>query len=89
MARFFHLPRAKRFNYKPRYYDERAERRKEREAAIIKEVEAEKQGKRVQLTKDELENYIQLSRKAKKKSNVRLLVILVILLLLFYFMIYN
>lgn len=89
MARFFHVPKAKRFKYNPRYYNERAEQRKEREAAIIKEVEAEKQGKRVRLTKTELENYIKLSRKAKKKSNIRLLVILAILLMLFYFMFYN
>lgn len=89
MAKFFHLQKNKRFAFKPRYYDEVAERRKEREAAIIKELEAEKKGKRVSLTKEEMDNYIQLARKTKKKSNVRLLVILVILLLLMYYMFYN
>lgn len=89
MAKFLHLPKAKRFTYKPMYYNEQAELRKERETAIIKELEAEKKGNRVRFTKDELENHIQLTRKAKKKSNVRLLVILVILILLSYYMFYN
>lgn len=89
MARFFHLPRSKKFTYKPRYYDERVERRKERETAIVKELEAEKNGKRSSLTKDEMNNYIQLARRTKKKSNIRLLIILVILLLLMYYMFYN
>lgn len=89
MARFLHLPKSKRFNYKPRYYNEQAERRKEREAAIIQELEAVKKGRPVDLSKKEMENYIQMSRRTKKKSNIRLLVILVILMLLFYYMIYN
>lgn len=89
MASFFKLPKNRRFSYKPRYYNEREELRKEREAAIIKEVEAEKQGKRTKLTKDEMDNYIQLTRRTRKKSNIRLLVILALLLLLAYYMFYN
>ncbi len=89
MASLFQLPKNKRFSYKPRYYNERTEQRKEREAAIIKEVEAEKQGKRVRLTKDEMDNYIQITRRTRKKSNLRLLIILALLLLLAYFMFYN
>ncbi len=89
MASFFQLPKSKRFSYKPRYYDERTEQRKEREAAIIKEVEAEKKGKPVRLTKEDMDNYIQITRRTRKKSNMRLLVILALLLLLAYYMFYN
>lgn len=89
MAKFFNLPKAKRFKYKPIYYNEQAEQRKERNEAIFKEIEAEKQGKHVPLTKDELDNYIRISRRTQKKSNRRLLVIFVILTLLFYYMFYN
>lgn len=88
MAKFFHLPKAKRFEYKPLYYNEITEQRKERNAAILKEIEAEKQGKKVALTKEELDNYIRLSRKAHKKSNKRLLIILALLTVLFYYLFY-
>lgn len=84
MAKFFHLQKAKRFNYQPRYYDEAAEQRKEREERIIKEVEAERQGKPTRISKESMANYIKMARKTQKKSNIRLLVILALLLLIFY-----
>lgn len=89
MAKFFHLPKSKKFNIKPRYYDERAELRKEREAQIKKEVEAEKAGKKINLTKEDMANYIKMARKTKKKSNIRLLIILLLLLIMFYLFFYN
>jgi len=89
MAKFFHLPRNKRFNYQPRYYNERAERRKEREAIIIKELEEAKAGKKNEFSKEDLNNYIKLTRNTRKKSNIRLLIIAAILLLLCYYMFYH
>jgi len=89
MAKFFHLQKSKRFSYKPRYYDERAERRKEHEEAIIKEVEAEKAGKKTRLAKEDMENYIKIARRTQKKSNTRILIIMIILMLLFYFFFYK
>jgi len=85
MAKLFHLQKSKRFSYIPRYYDEKAELRKEREERIIKEIELEKQNKATRITKEEMSNYIKLARRTKKKSNARLLVILALLLLIFYF----
>lgn len=85
MAKFFHLPKSKRFAYKPRYYDEMKERREEREERIKKEVELEKQGKASRITKEDMANYIKMTRRTQKKSNVRLVVILAILLMIFYF----
>ena len=85
MAQFFKLPKNRRFSYKPRYYNEMAEKRKEREERIRKEVEAEKSGNYQSDASEELSNYITIARRTKKKSNIRLFVILVILLLIFYF----
>ncbi|MFA6401755.1 MAG: hypothetical protein WCX31_09040 [Salinivirgaceae bacterium] len=89
MANIFQLPPHKRFNYKPRFYNQREELRKERQELIKKELEAEKNGNPTRITKDELANYIKLRRKAHKKSNLRILIILAILLLLFYFFLFK
>ncbi len=89
MAGFFKLPNHKRFNYKPRFYSEREELRKERFDKIKQEVEAEKLGKETSLSKGDLVNYIQMRRKAQKKSNFRVLLILTLLLLLFYYFFYK
>lgn len=86
MAKFFHLPKSKRFGYQPRYYDEIKERREEREERIKKEVELEKQGKASRITKEDMTNYIKMTRRTQKKSNIRLVVILALLLMIFYFL---
>ncbi len=88
MGKFFHLQKAKRFTYNPLYYDEVAEKRKQRNKLIMEEIEAEKNGKKPSITKTDLDNYFNISRKAQRKSNKRLVIILAILTLLFYFMIY-
>lgn len=85
MAKFFHLPKSKRFSYQPRYYDEMKERREEREERIKKEIELEKQGKASRITKEDMANYIKMTRRTQKKSNIRLFVILALLLMIFYF----
>ncbi|HAN00845.1 MAG TPA: hypothetical protein DCQ26_19810 [Marinilabiliales bacterium] len=89
MAGFFKLPKQKKFTYKPRFYNEREELRKERFEKIKQEVEAEKDGKQSSLNKGDLVNYIQMRRKAQKKSNLRVLLILTLLLLLFYYFFYK
>jgi hypothetical protein len=89
MAQFFHLQKSKRFSYKPRYYNEMEERRKEREERIDKEIEAERLGKPIRVSKEDMANYIRIARRTKKKSNVRLLVILALLFLIFYLFLFN
>lgn len=83
MAKFFHVQKSKRFTFKPRYYNEKDELRKEREERIKNEVEAEKLGKPSSISKGDMANYIKIARHTQKKSNIRLLVILIILILLF------
>lgn len=89
MAGIFKLPKSKKFNLKPRFYNEREELRKERFEKIKLEVEAEKEGKSTGLKKGDLVNYIQVRRKAQKKSNLRVFLILTVLLLLFYYFFYK
>jgi hypothetical protein len=84
MARLFSLPKNKRFGYAPRFYDERSALRNERNEQIRREVDAEKEGKKGRISKDELANYIKMTRRTQKKSNLRLLVILALLLAIFY-----
>jgi len=85
MAKLFHIPKPKRFSYKPRFYNEVEELRKEREVRLKREVEAEKQGRSTEFSREGMANYIKFARRTRKKSNMRILVILVILLMLFYF----
>lgn len=89
MASLFQIRKSKRFNYKPRFYNEREELREERHSKIRKEVEAEKSGKSTGFSREDSENYIKFARKAQKKSNLRLLLILIILLLLSYLFLYK
>jgi hypothetical protein len=65
------------------------ERRKEREERIDKEIEAERLGKPIRVSKEDMANYIRIARRTKKKSNVRLLVILALLFLIFYLFLFN
>ncbi len=85
MAKFFNLPKHKGFQYKPRFYDEREEQRKERNARLQREIEDEKSGRSVR-NGEYGNHYIKFARKTRKKSNIRIFVILGILLLLYYFL---
>jgi len=61
-----------------------AENRKKRQERILREIEAEKEGKSFRISPEEREHYIQFARKSRKKSNIRLLIILFILFFLVY-----
>lgn len=93
MGRFIKLPQHRRFEFKPRFYDERKEELDQRIQRIKEEVELEKK------LKESGENYtinyrstirdqFQRNRKTKKISNIRFLLILVALLGLAYYLIY-
>ena len=83
MGKFFHLQKSKRFSYKPRYYNEMDEQRKEREKKIIQEVEDDKLGK-PRVSKEDMDSYLKIARRTQKKSNVTLFVILGLLVAIFY-----
>jgi hypothetical protein len=82
MASFFSTPKARKFHYTPRFYNEREEQRKERFARIEKELEAEKGENNSQ--KEGYVNFIKFARKERKKSKLRIMLILLALLLLLF-----
>jgi hypothetical protein len=81
MAKMFKLPQHKRFNYTPRFYNERDEQRKQRFSRISRQVTLESRDG--QMVTDD--RYIKFARKTKKKSNITMLVVLVLLLMMYYF----
>ncbi len=83
MAKIFNLPKHKSFNYKPRFYNEKEELRRERNARLQREIEDEKAG-RSGRNGEYGNHYIKFARKTRKKSNIRIVVILGVLLLLYY-----
>lgn len=88
MAKLFELPNHKRYNYKPRFYNEQAELRKRRQEILKREHDLDNgTGERQSLVKKQMGNYIKMARKTRKKSNLRVFIILIILLLLSYFMV--
>ena len=85
MAKFFHLQKSKRFSYKPRYYNEMDEQRKERETKVLQDLDDEKLGK-PRVTKEDMDSYLKIARRTQKKSSLTLFVILILLIAIFYFM---
>ena len=85
---FFRTPQHKVFNYAPRYYDERKERREERIKEIKREMGIDEENGetyRTRLTKGSMRSHIYSSRSVRKKSNIRTLLIAAFLILILYF----
>ncbi|MFV0376846.1 MAG: hypothetical protein ACK5JD_06030 [Mangrovibacterium sp.] len=95
IGKFFHTPRAKRFNITTRYYDPAKEEMKEREERIKKELGIEEEKKEIN------ENYRpaikgqfrrgmgEMSKtvaEERRKMNTRLIILVLILSLAFYLM---
>ena len=93
--KLFHIPKPRRFNYQPVFYDEVKERRKERERKIREELgmppmegdenRTPEQRIRGQFTSTYSKD-IEFSRRAKRTSNTRIVVIAAIIIMLIYFM---
>jgi hypothetical protein len=85
--KFFHIPRAREYGYKPRFYDERKEELEKRMKAIDKELAMEeKMGKEAYISniKGQMRGYMRMAKKERKKTNIRYAIILTILFLLAY-----
>ncbi|HAN19934.1 MAG: hypothetical protein A2X13_11055 [Bacteroidetes bacterium GWC2_33_15] len=87
--KFFHTPKSKQFNYKPRYYDERKEELENRINQIKKEMGKEDLSDSEKPYTSNIKGQIRRSGKrtkvSKDKSNLRLILIIVILFALIYF----
>jgi hypothetical protein len=87
--RFFHIPKNKKFNYKPRFYDEQKEDLENRIEQIKREMG--KSDKHVDDTyipniKGKFRSISRRQGEEKQKSNLRLIFILFLLALIAYFM---
>ena len=80
--RFFYLPRGRKYNYQPRYYDERKEELERRKQRIDRELEREKgvtDDTYVPNIKGQMRKHLTVRKKARKASTGRLLIILAVL----------
>lgn len=96
LGRFFKLPKIKRFEYRPRYYDERKEALEYRIKQIKLEMgikdddpDAGKFTKEIHAVriKGQMRSNFKKNRRAVKRSNIRLLIILLVLFALAYYII--
>jgi hypothetical protein len=92
---FFKIPSHRRFNIEPIYYDEAKAKRQERERRIREELgidhtEGELQGSfedRVRgKMKRRMKTHFEVTRSARRKSNLRLIIILITLMALVYYL---
>jgi len=91
IPRFFKLPKHKKFNYQPLYYDPEKEERAERKREIEIElgVKREEGGNyKPTIRRGSMRNYYRKNNKVRRQSNVRLVIIFVVLVLLAYLILY-
>ncbi|NOQ24770.1 MAG: hypothetical protein GQ564_05340 [Bacteroidales bacterium] len=90
--RLLYTPKSKRFNFKPRYYNEQKEDLENRVRSIKREMGVEdlKDSDKpyVPNIKGQMRGYFKKNIEQKKQSNVRLIVIMAILLVAAYFLLF-
>ncbi len=91
--KFFYLPRGKKYNYIPRFYDEQKEELEKRKRVIDAELRREgEQGLEddiyIPTIKGKMRSHMKAARKQKQNSNIRMVVILAFLLLLSYLILF-
>lgn len=88
--RFLYTPKSKRFNFKPRYYNEQKEDLENRVRSIKREMGVEELKDEdkpyVPNIKGQMRGYFKKNIEQKKQSNIRLIVIMAILLTAAYFL---
>ncbi len=85
--RFFYLPKGRKYNYQPRYYDERKEELERRKRRIDRELgldEENSQDVYIPDIKGQMRKHLKTRKKAKKASTTRMLIILAVLLFVTY-----
>ena len=90
---FFYLPKGKRYNYIPRFYDEQKEELEKRKRVIDAELRREgKEGLEDDIyipnIKGKMKSHMKAARKQKRNSNLRMVIILAFLLLLSYLILF-
>ena len=91
-VRFLYTPKSKRFNFKPRYYNEQKEELENRVRDIKKEMGVEDledaDKPYVSNIKGQMRGYIKKNVKQEKQSNIRLVLIIAVLLTAAYFLLF-
>ena len=89
--KFLHTPRNKRFDYKPRYYDEQKEELEERIKKIKREMGVDENDSKhyIPNIKGQMRGSYSKNLQQKRKSTTRLVVILIALLALVYFLLFS
>jgi len=92
---FIKIPRHRRFQYDPIYYNPEKEERQAREREIRREMglpveeEEDKQGYKERIRggmRRRIKSHFEITRSERKKSNLRLVIILIALIVLFYYL---
>jgi hypothetical protein len=81
--RFFYLPKGRKYNYQPRYYDERKEELERRKRRIDRELGLDEEAQKdvyIPNIKGQMRKHLKMRKKAKKASTLRLLIILAFLI---------
>jgi hypothetical protein len=92
IIRLFRLPRNKRFNYQPLYYDPEKEEKQERMRRIESELGIKREvteGYRTTITRGSMRSYFHKNEKARKQSNFRLVIIILFLLFVAYLILFR
>ena len=88
--KFFHTPKNKRFDFKPRYYNEQKEEFENRVKHIKREMglgDPQDEGKPyVPNIKGQMKGYFKKSQKANQTSNIRLIFIILLLAIIAYYL---
>ena len=85
--RFFYLPKGRKYNYQPRYYDERKEELERRKKRIDRELGLDPEATKdmyIPNIKGQMRKHLKVRKKARKASSIRMLIILAVLLLITY-----
>ncbi len=93
MARFFYLPKNKKFNFTTRYYDKQKEELEKRIKAAKAESgqlsSEEQKNNYVPNIKGQMNGYFKRPVKEKKQSYIRLILILIVLFTIVYFLLFR
>jgi hypothetical protein len=85
--RFFYLPKGRKYNYQPRYYDERKEELERRKKRIDRELGLDENASSdmyIPNIKGQMRKHLKVRKKARKSSSIRMVIILAVLLLITY-----
>jgi hypothetical protein len=85
--RFFYTPRGRKYNYQPRFYDERKEELERRKKRIDRELGLDEESRGdeyVPNIKGQMRKHLKVRKKARKSSSIRMVIVLAVLLLITY-----